>query len=190
MCPLRPALGCAGVYFVVCMALLVLSLAETILIVRLVHKQELQRPVPAWLRRLAPDRLVPPLCRRGQSASPRPPTTSQATKTDDCSGEKGRGDVLQRDLDTGPWWGISGAGARDLPESLGRAWGSCAVLHTAPSLGGGALQPKALTRPCLRLHHLSSARGGGSPEPRTQLREPALWAGSGLSLRWSQKWVE
>ncbi|XP_036848497.2 5-hydroxytryptamine receptor 3A isoform X1 [Manis javanica] len=85
VCPLRPALGCAGVYFVVCMALLVLSLAETILIVRLVHKQELQRPVPAWLRRLAPDRLVPPLCRRGQSASPRPPTTSQATKTDDCS---------------------------------------------------------------------------------------------------------
>lgn len=178
-------------YFVVCMALLVLSLAETILIVRLVHKQELQRPVPAWLRHLAPDRLVPPLCRRGQSASQRPPATSQATKTDDCSGEKGREGVLQRDPDTGLWWGVSGA--RDLPESLGRAWGSCAVLHTAPSLGGGALQPKALTRPCLHLHHFSSARGargGGSSEPRTQLLEPTLWAGSGVSLRWSQKWVE
>uniref|UniRef100_A0A8C3XT68 5-hydroxytryptamine receptor 3A n=1 Tax=Chelydra serpentina TaxID=8475 RepID=A0A8C3XT68_CHESE len=45
-----------GVYFVVCMALLVISLTETILIVRLVHKQDLQphnsrvagaRPLPA-----------------------------------------------------------------------------------------------------------------------------------------------
>ncbi|KAK2489920.1 hypothetical protein MC885_001805 [Smutsia gigantea] len=74
-----------GVYFVVCMALLVLSLAETILIVRLVHRQELLQPVPAWLRRLALGRLTLPLCRRGQSASQRPPATSQATKTDDCS---------------------------------------------------------------------------------------------------------
>ena len=41
-----------GVYFVVCMALLVISLAETIIIVRLVHKQDLQRPAPDWLKRL------------------------------------------------------------------------------------------------------------------------------------------
>uniref|UniRef100_A0A4W5QPC3 5-hydroxytryptamine receptor 3A n=1 Tax=Hucho hucho TaxID=62062 RepID=A0A4W5QPC3_9TELE len=35
-----------GVYFVVCMALLVISLTETVLIVRLVHKQDLQPHVP------------------------------------------------------------------------------------------------------------------------------------------------
>lgn len=40
----------AGVYFVVCMALLVISLTETVLIVRLVHKQDLQTPVPAWVK--------------------------------------------------------------------------------------------------------------------------------------------
>lgn len=37
-------------YFVVCMALLVISLTETVLIVRLVHKQDLQTPVPDWLK--------------------------------------------------------------------------------------------------------------------------------------------
>ncbi|KAI2651354.1 5-hydroxytryptamine receptor 3A [Labeo rohita] len=35
-----------GVYFVVCMALLVISLTESVLIVRLVHKQDLQSRVP------------------------------------------------------------------------------------------------------------------------------------------------
>lgn len=46
-----PHLICvAGVYFVVCMALLVISLTETVLIVRLVHKQDLQTPVPAWVK--------------------------------------------------------------------------------------------------------------------------------------------
>lgn len=39
-----------GVYFVVCMALLVISLTETVLIVRLVHKQDLQTPVPDWVK--------------------------------------------------------------------------------------------------------------------------------------------
>lgn len=37
-------------YFVVCMALLVISLTETVLIVRLVHKQDLQTPVPRWVK--------------------------------------------------------------------------------------------------------------------------------------------
>ncbi|XP_057676427.1 5-hydroxytryptamine receptor 3A [Corythoichthys intestinalis] len=46
-----------GVYFVVCMALLVISLTETVLIVRLVHKQDLQPPVPHWLRYLVLERL-------------------------------------------------------------------------------------------------------------------------------------
>ncbi|XP_055963517.1 5-hydroxytryptamine receptor 3A [Sorex fumeus] len=62
-----------GVYFVVCMALLVISLAETILIVRLVHKQDLQRPVPAWLRHLVLDRVSRLLCLGEQ---PPPPATS------------------------------------------------------------------------------------------------------------------
>lgn len=34
----------------VCMALLVISLTETVLIVRLVHKQDLQTPVPDWVK--------------------------------------------------------------------------------------------------------------------------------------------
>ncbi|XP_041627827.1 5-hydroxytryptamine receptor 3A isoform X1 [Vulpes lagopus] len=74
-----------GVYFVVCMALLVMSLAETIFIVRLVHKQDLQQPVPAWLRHLVLERVALLLCLGEQSASRRPPATSQTTKTDDCS---------------------------------------------------------------------------------------------------------
>uniref|UniRef100_A0A3Q0RU34 5-hydroxytryptamine receptor 3A n=1 Tax=Amphilophus citrinellus TaxID=61819 RepID=A0A3Q0RU34_AMPCI len=45
-----------GVYFVVCMALLVISLTETVLIVRLVHKQDLQPPVPHWLKYLVLER--------------------------------------------------------------------------------------------------------------------------------------
>ncbi|XP_029303892.1 5-hydroxytryptamine receptor 3A [Cottoperca gobio] len=45
-----------GVYFVVCMALLVISLTETVLIVRLVHKQDLQPPVPDWVKYLVLER--------------------------------------------------------------------------------------------------------------------------------------
>uniref|UniRef100_A0A3B3YR59 5-hydroxytryptamine receptor 3A n=1 Tax=Poecilia mexicana TaxID=48701 RepID=A0A3B3YR59_9TELE len=45
-----------GVYFVVCMALLVISLTETVLIVRLVHKQDLQPPVPHWVKYLILER--------------------------------------------------------------------------------------------------------------------------------------
>lgn len=45
-----------GVYFVVCMALLVISLTETVLIVRLVHKQDLQQPVPHWVKYLVLER--------------------------------------------------------------------------------------------------------------------------------------
>ncbi|KAK2099490.1 5-hydroxytryptamine receptor 3A [Saguinus oedipus] len=82
---LASALGCTGVYFVVCMALLVISLTETIFIVRLVHKQDLQQPVPAWLRHLVLERITWLLCLREQSTSHRSPATSQATKTADCS---------------------------------------------------------------------------------------------------------
>lgn len=40
----------------VCMALLVISLTETVLIVRLVHKQDLQPPVPHWVKYLVLER--------------------------------------------------------------------------------------------------------------------------------------
>ncbi|XP_075630534.1 5-hydroxytryptamine receptor 3A-like isoform X1 [Balearica regulorum gibbericeps] len=53
-----------GIYFVVCMALLVISLTETILIVRLVHKQDLQPHVPDWVRRLLLERAAVLLCIR------------------------------------------------------------------------------------------------------------------------------
>nr|AAC06137.1 5-HT3-As receptor precursor [Cavia porcellus] len=74
-----------SVYFVVCMALLVISLAETILIVRLVHKQDLQQPVPLWLRHLVLERIAGLLCLGEQLTSHRGPATLQATKTDDFS---------------------------------------------------------------------------------------------------------
>ncbi|KAM4619761.1 5-hydroxytryptamine receptor 3A [Polymixia lowei] len=45
-----------GVYFVVCMALLVISLTETVMIVRLVHKQDMQPPVPHWVKHLVLER--------------------------------------------------------------------------------------------------------------------------------------
>lgn len=38
------------------MALLVISLTETVLIVRLVHKQDLQPPVPHWVKYLVLER--------------------------------------------------------------------------------------------------------------------------------------
>ncbi|NXI34905.1 5HT3A protein, partial [Galbula dea] len=56
-----------GIYFVVCMALLVISLTETILIVHLVHKQDLQPQVPAWVKRLLLERATVLLCIRDRT---------------------------------------------------------------------------------------------------------------------------
>ena len=53
---------CLGVYFVVCMALLVISLTETVLIVRLVHKQDLQPHVPQWVKHLVLEKAAVLLC--------------------------------------------------------------------------------------------------------------------------------
>ncbi|CAN2388270.1 serotonin-gated cation-selective channel activity [Pristimantis euphronides] len=53
-----------GVYFVVCMALLVISLTETIFIVRLVHKQDLQPHVPEWVKKLVLEKITVLLCIR------------------------------------------------------------------------------------------------------------------------------
>ncbi|MBN3324873.1 5HT3A protein, partial [Atractosteus spatula] len=57
---------CKGVYFVVCMALLVISLTETILIVRLVHKQDLQSHVPEWVKHLVLEKATVLLCIRNK----------------------------------------------------------------------------------------------------------------------------
>ncbi|XP_055516469.1 5-hydroxytryptamine receptor 3A-like [Leucoraja erinacea] len=51
-----------GVYFVVCMALLVISLTETIFIVRLIHKQDLQPQVPEWLKHLVLEKVTVWFC--------------------------------------------------------------------------------------------------------------------------------
>ncbi|XP_063166998.1 5-hydroxytryptamine receptor 3A-like [Candoia aspera] len=57
-----------GIYFVVCMALLVISLTETILIVRLVHKQDLQPHVPDWVKRWVLERATVLLCIQDRKA--------------------------------------------------------------------------------------------------------------------------
>uniref|UniRef100_A0A8C1JS44 5-hydroxytryptamine (serotonin) receptor 3A n=1 Tax=Cyprinus carpio TaxID=7962 RepID=A0A8C1JS44_CYPCA len=55
-----------GVYFVVCMALLVMSLTESVLIVRLVHKQDLQSRVPQWVKHLVLEKATVLLCIRNK----------------------------------------------------------------------------------------------------------------------------
>ncbi|XP_012691019.2 5-hydroxytryptamine receptor 3A [Clupea harengus] len=78
-----------GVYFVVCMALLVISLTETVLIVRLVHQQDLQPRVPNWLRHLVLERAATLLCVRDKhkfcssllASSPLPPYTENNIHT-------------------------------------------------------------------------------------------------------------
>ncbi|XP_053308029.1 5-hydroxytryptamine receptor 3A-like [Spea bombifrons] len=51
-----------GVYFIVCMALLLISLTESIFIVRIVHKQHLQPRVPEWVKKLVLERMPWLLC--------------------------------------------------------------------------------------------------------------------------------
>uniref|UniRef100_A0A671RY45 5-hydroxytryptamine receptor 3A-like n=1 Tax=Sinocyclocheilus anshuiensis TaxID=1608454 RepID=A0A671RY45_9TELE len=58
-----------GVYFVVCMALLVISLTESVLIVRLVHKQDLQSRVPQWVKHLVLEKATILLCIRNKKVT-------------------------------------------------------------------------------------------------------------------------
>lgn len=91
----------AGVYFVVCMALLVISLTETILIVRLVHKQDLQPHVPDWVKHLVLERATILLCIRERqkfypSRTPssdisRHPENNDSTGTSCGTGKGGKG---------------------------------------------------------------------------------------------------
>ncbi|NXC22539.1 5HT3A protein, partial [Corythaeola cristata] len=71
-----------GIYFVVCMALLVISLTETILIVRLVHKQDLQPHVPEWVKRLLLQRAALLLCIRDREKF-----SQSRTQSSDISGQ-------------------------------------------------------------------------------------------------------
>lgn len=119
----------------VCMALLVISLAETILIVRLVHKQDLQQPVPLWLRHLVLERIAGLLCLGEQLTSHRGPATLQATKTDDFSGERGRGEPHPE----GPfpvWFQGHCRGSMQgvVYKESGTAWGLDETLYMAPHI--------------------------------------------------------
>lgn len=83
----------AGIYFVVCMALLVISLTETILIVCLVHKQDLQPHVPEWLKHLLLERATILLCIRDRKkfSQSRMETldTSRQVENNDSTGKAG-----------------------------------------------------------------------------------------------------
>lgn len=50
MCELYPVF--LGIYFALCMLLLMISLTESVLIVRLVHKKNLCPQVPGWMKKL------------------------------------------------------------------------------------------------------------------------------------------
>uniref|UniRef100_A0A8D0KPW5 5-hydroxytryptamine receptor 3A n=1 Tax=Strix occidentalis caurina TaxID=311401 RepID=A0A8D0KPW5_STROC len=80
-----------GIYFVVCMALLVISLTQTILIVRLVHQPDLQPHVPEWVKHLLLERAAVLLCIRdrrklGQSGTPGSDVSRQV-ENNDSTGE-------------------------------------------------------------------------------------------------------
>lgn len=83
----------AGIYFVVCMALLVISLTETILIVCLVHKQDLQPHVPEWLKHLLLERATILLCIRDRKKFSQSRTetmdTSRQVENNDSTGKAG-----------------------------------------------------------------------------------------------------
>uniref|UniRef100_A0A672SAF6 5-hydroxytryptamine receptor 3A n=1 Tax=Sinocyclocheilus grahami TaxID=75366 RepID=A0A672SAF6_SINGR len=72
-----------GVYFVVCMALLVISLTESVLIVRLVHKQDLQSRVPQWVKHLVLEKATVLLCIRNKKVTD--PSLSPALNITDQS---------------------------------------------------------------------------------------------------------
>uniref|UniRef100_A0A8C8AEY5 5-hydroxytryptamine receptor 3A n=1 Tax=Otus sunia TaxID=257818 RepID=A0A8C8AEY5_9STRI len=76
-----------GIYFVVCMALLVISLTQTILIVRLVHQPDLQPHVPEWVKHLLLERAAVLLCiqdrrKLGQTGTPGSDVSRQVENND------------------------------------------------------------------------------------------------------------
>lgn len=95
-----------GIYFVVCMALLVISLTETILIVRLVHKQDLQPHVPAWVKHLLLERATVLLCIRDRTNFIQSRTQSMdisgQVESNDSTGEGCRERAQEKQRGLGP----------------------------------------------------------------------------------------
>ncbi|KAM6190921.1 LOW QUALITY PROTEIN: 5-hydroxytryptamine receptor 3A-like [Sarcoramphus papa] len=111
-----------GIYFVVCMALLVVSLTETILIVRLVHKQDLQPHVPTWVKRLLLERAAVLLCIRdrkefGQSRTQSSDISREVENNDSTAklNHYGCEDPRERE---------AAGGARPVPAFAGQAEGT------------------------------------------------------------------
>lgn len=73
------------------MALLVISLTETILIVRLVHKQDLQPHVPEWVKHLLLEKATILLCIRDRKKFSQSRTqssdTSRQVENNDSTGK-------------------------------------------------------------------------------------------------------
>ncbi|XP_063291691.1 5-hydroxytryptamine receptor 3A-like [Pelobates fuscus] len=53
-----------GVYFIVCMALLLFSIAESIFIVRIVFEERIHPEVPDWVKKLVLEKMAAMLCRQ------------------------------------------------------------------------------------------------------------------------------
>ncbi|KAM5140333.1 5-hydroxytryptamine receptor 3A-like [Mantella aurantiaca] len=51
-----------GVYFALCMVMLVVSLMESILIVRIIHKENLHPEIPKWLKKFTMEIVAPLVC--------------------------------------------------------------------------------------------------------------------------------
>ncbi|XP_038017138.1 5-hydroxytryptamine receptor 3A isoform X2 [Motacilla alba alba] len=114
-----------GIYFVVCMALLVISLTETILIVRLVHQQDLQPQVPTWVKHLLLERATILLCVRdrkkfSQSRTQSLDTSRQAENNDSTA--KPTPYVCEEPRECG-----AGGGTRAALAFAGRPEGSAAL---------------------------------------------------------------
>ncbi|KAG6924312.1 5-hydroxytryptamine receptor 3A [Chelydra serpentina] len=120
-----------GVYFVVCMALLVISLTETILIVRLVHKQDLQPHVPDWVKRLVLERATVLLCIRDrQKFYPRRTQSSDMENNDRTGTSCGTGLVPAAKLNHYGCENSRVAGARPLPAPPAQGESSPPVVHS------------------------------------------------------------
>ncbi|XP_073511541.1 5-hydroxytryptamine receptor 3A-like [Phyllobates terribilis] len=55
-----------GSYFVICMVLLVISVMESIFIVRIIHQETLHRSVPQWVKTLVLEKMATLVCLKGK----------------------------------------------------------------------------------------------------------------------------
>ncbi|XP_073511540.1 5-hydroxytryptamine receptor 3A-like [Phyllobates terribilis] len=82
-----PIIDC---YFLVCMALLVISLTESIFIVRIVSKKNIQTKVPKWMRTLVLEKLSVLVCMRDKNwqLKPKRNLPDELQDTEDTSSDK------------------------------------------------------------------------------------------------------